>query len=148
VHPGGNTAPDADITNGATTIQLPAAKAPYFAAAKYIEIWNGDMTVLEEIVEITSVGATSATVSAVEGGTYASGSTQLRAVLDTFTKPRGTKLLEGGSRLIGAGNFVMENTNQMSDKLPAGLCLSMRFKTSGVAGQRNLAINFSMRKPS
>lgn len=147
----------AEATSGQATLELGSAPvAVYYNPAVIgkpvcVEIWSesgGDKVDLIERRWVTSVSGSVVTLDTDLTQTHAIGSICVPCY-GLYSEVRGTDGTEGGIHLIGSGAHTLGNTSQLatSELVTAGLCFSIRVKTSATTGTRSTAITFLMRRP-
>lgn len=149
IHPSGCTNLKASASQGATTVNVGAAYAPYYNPAngkRSIEFWNSDEDNLLEVRTVT--GVSGAEVSFTPGLAAARDTSVLvKPVFGRYGPIRGANGNEGGFRMVTGGRVTINNPYSISAKLPAGFLICVRVKTSSEAGTRMFAVNFLFREP-
>lgn len=149
IHPEGETNLKASASQGATSVNVGAAYAPYYNPAngkRSIEFWNAAETELLEVRTVT--GISSPNVNFTPGLAAARDTTvKVKPVYGRYGPIRGSNGNLGGYRMIASGVAHIENPFSISARLPSGFIIGVRVKTVSTSGTRQFAINFLFRSP-
>lgn len=144
LHPGGATNPTEAMAVDDTTLEVPADKAPYYAAALAVEFWDADEDVLVERRRIASVDGT--TVTLEEGVSSAHGvDANIKCVIGAYSPCVGADNCQAGMRLIGTSFGEIRSEHEFTEKIAAGLVIGCRFHGADVSVTRKVAVNFRFR---
>ena len=144
-----DASPAQSASIGATTINLPTGMGANYQAAgiKIIEFWNAAETQLKEIRKITSISGDVVTLATAL--THSIGTTDiLKPVIQSYCPIRGVDGLDGGVSFLGDGKIAIDNINQISELIPAGLKLCLRLLTVAGIFNRQIVLNFKFRVPA
>ena len=116
-----------------------------------MELWSASGGNRVDLIErrwVSSVSGSVVTLAENLTQTHAVGVIVI-PVYSIYSVPRGDELLEGGIFMIGSGDSVLGSPDQKeaTEEIPAGLCVCLRVKASGVTATRGLAVTFEMRRP-
>lgn len=119
--------------------------------AQHLEAWSADGTTLLEVRKIASVNTSTGVVTLASGVAYTGGwpnAAILKVRYKSFVPVRGDLGFDGGFRLVGGGQVLVENVVEITEPLTAGLFISASIITGSQTGTRQLAVNFVFRQPS
>jgi len=147
-NPSAECSPTSGISSGATTVDL-GAYAVYFSPAngcQYIEFWDDTDANLIEIRPVASVTGSVVTLGEATTNAHTTSAT-CRCILARFAPDRGTENISSGFRMISTGAEVFESENEMTEVLPQGMAVSVRFKAANTGSTRSILVNFRFRRP-
>lgn len=118
--------------------------------AQHLEAFSADGSTLLEVVKIASVDTGTGVVTLASGvvnsGGWPNGAI-LKARYKSFVPVRGPQGIDGGFRLVGSDDTLIENVVEITEPLPSGLQICMAVFTGSDVGLRQLALNWIFRQP-